>query len=1165
MRHIRHMHMLKSLSLVSLLVFGVSLAAPNSSYAFWPWPNKDDEIKPGQVNTDNASVDKYGFEKVDKSVEQERLLGRLKYERQQLDSAIDNTKDLIAQSYQKPYMPELLLRLAELYVEKSRVAYFQRRTEGGAAIRSSLDSLESNALKTKAIETYLKILNNFPEYEHRGKVHFYLAHEYRELKRPQDMVKHYEAIITEESHSKYVAEAYLLLGDHYFDNKLFGKAQHHYEKVLEHPNTAALSIARYKLAWVHINNRDFASATKLLEAAVKAGGNEIIEDVDTYERVNVRREALIDLAFVYTDHYEDHTPDQTLGYFKEYAWSRPVYIVVLEKLANRYLLKRKWSHAEFIYRELSDIQPDPKKVLEYAENIYNTSRQQNSFAHADRDVRNIISALKKIKYSVHYNKQEKQALINTNEIYARDLATRLHTDVKKTKDPEKASKVASAYKHYLEFFNDAENHEKMSLNYAETLFLAGDYVESGKVYEKLSKTHSTEQPSDSLKSLLYSATVSYHKALKEKREQLNYYELVQATAGLSDTGAQYAALFPNSDRTANVKFNVAWIKYDEGDFKEAIPALKKFIEQYPATEEAAAAIKLTVDAYLSMEDYESLTHFDDFLLGINGINKESLQDVIKIAKSSENRIINELTVASVENWESGKEALREYAESKGSSSLGQAALKALFISSKEQNDIETMYTTAFEHVNKYPQSQDSKDMLNALVDVSIRSNQFRVLVETLERHVRTFPGESNAKDFLLQAAQLRAQLGEPELAKANYLTLIGEYPVTMATLENALTYVVKNHVNARQYDTAIRLLEQHKNRVSQSQQGAIAASLANLYVKTSNYNAALPHYRKALKLHQGNDPQYTANLAETAYAFAQLETPRYFETRLSGEIDPGVIERKTSALEQLTNRYAGVLNLKSPEWSVLACYRMHEINKEYARFLLEAPVPEMSPEETAEYKALIAEQAQPYIDEANQYLDTGIQLAHKIESFSERFRDYETSLKASEKDRLVAASPSLKIAIDAFQDTELRTIHNSLARDPNQPKERLALAKAYLSREDLGHANVILQSLLEVSEQFTETEQSEIHELLGIIALSHEDENMAVAQLEKAIQLNAQNHNAKLHLGAIYQHYGLRRKSSFYFSDMPSLTEIGSAAWTLSVARNQYEKWLSERSTNALL
>jgi len=234
--------------------------------------------------------DDYVYQQQDAAAEKKQYMVKIEQDRQKCDLAIENTKVLINRSKNRPYQPTLLLRLAELYIEKSRLIYFIRRSEN-AEDKSGLDRFESNTLKQEAIEIYRQILSHHPDFEECDKVHFYLAHEYRELGELDNMLAQYKEIITGYGESDYVPESHLLLGDYYFNQKQeLEPAITEYKAVLDYPDSPAAAIARYKLAWCRINEEDYVGAITLFETAVENGARQHGLDIDTYKRVYVRLE-----------------------------------------------------------------------------------------------------------------------------------------------------------------------------------------------------------------------------------------------------------------------------------------------------------------------------------------------------------------------------------------------------------------------------------------------------------------------------------------------------------------------------------------------------------------------------------------------------------------------------------------------------------------------------------------------------------------------------------------------------------------------------------------------------------------------------------------------------------------------------------------------------------
>ncbi len=1124
--------------LTYLLTVGLTLTASISM------PVQSNDAVEGK--TKKPELDKYGFEKVDKTDEQKRLIAKFTRDRDQLDKAIDNTKTLIHQSQGKVYLPELYLRLAELYIEKSRVAYFLRRTESGAAVKSAMESLESNTLKSQAIETYKRIIHSYPEFKDMDKVHFYLAHEFRELNRLDEMVDEYKTIIKKYPKSDFVAESHLLLADYYSGQKNLTGAKKHYMAVLKYPGSSAIGIAQYKLAWVHISKKEYKEAIKLLEKSVAGpdAGKEV--EVDTYGRVDIRTEAFNDMAFVYSNHYKEATPEEAMAYFKKYAWARPAYIVVLEKLAYRYLIKKKWSHAATIYRELSRIQHDPVKLLEYADSVYTAVRELKSYENAYEDVKVVVEALRRIKYSVHVEDEIKEKAYADYEIFARDVSTQLHIKAKKTKSIKDFSRSADAYDLYLDFFERSEHFAEIELNFAEALFNSKRFTEAGKVYEKLAKA--TDDPKIK-QDRLYSSTLSFYEALKDRKD-LNYYETVQAQSGLAQTGEIFANTFPESKQVSNVLFNVAWIRYDEGKFEEAIKEFTRFIEKYPTGKEAKAAVQLIVDSYSIMEDYDGLIAFNKVVAKNPKLDPTIKAGVAELAATAEAKMVSNLTVASIEDWETGKDDLLAFAQKHKSSSMGAQALNALFISSKEKNDLETMQATGQNIIANYPDSNEAASVMNAMIEASIRTSQYRVLAANLEQSAKKNKGKGSSQEFLLQAAQIRQGLNQPGVANGLYRTLLSQYKVSAGMRRDLAVSMADNELLRGNQKGAIQALESQRGSVGGGFRVDIDARLASLYWDLGQKGKANSYLKQALNGFQGGQgsdiPQVRENISKLLYAGAGSQMGTFKATRLSGAIDNDVVAKKTQLFESLQSNYYSVLDFESAKWSLLACYRLYEVNQEYATFLETAPLPDMSAEEKEQYRAIIGQKVAEYRAEADQFIETGKQLSDRLKAFDPRLGHYEQSINASNREPQPYAKniQSKQISMDAFKDKALRDLHNQISRDPKDMEVMIALSKAYLKRGDLGQAGIIAQSVIDGGSSESSV-MADAFTVSGLTAISRGQDQLAREMFEKALAEESSHGAANTNLAALLAHYGYEDEARAH------LNKVGNSAKTAELIHSK--------------
>ncbi|MHB1845521.1 MAG: tetratricopeptide repeat protein, partial [Deltaproteobacteria bacterium] len=306
----------------------------------------------------------------DHAKERAQNLERLRRDILKVDKTMAVTRKLIVESKAAPYLPDLLFRLAELYVEKSRYTFILEAEEqegsGGAAKKSSIIAPEVRLLKGKALQIYRQILDEFPDYKDRDKVRFFVAHEYRELGRFPDMLDTYEQLIEKDPRSPLVDEALYIEGDYWFDKGDQAKAENDYQRLLDRSKSPARQLALYKMGWLRLFQKNLKESFKYFEAAVKAA-----PPADSEKALDVRREALTELVYTYT---EVKPAKEAIAYFEALADDSDMLSFVLGKLANRYWIKQEWANAAPVYRRLLEINEDGEQDPERAERLYECIR-----------------------------------------------------------------------------------------------------------------------------------------------------------------------------------------------------------------------------------------------------------------------------------------------------------------------------------------------------------------------------------------------------------------------------------------------------------------------------------------------------------------------------------------------------------------------------------------------------------------------------------------------------------------------------------------------------------------------------------------------------------------------------------------------------------------------
>ncbi len=1072
------------------------------------------------------------YKTTDKAEEQKQFVIKLNQDNRKIDLAIDNTKLLIDRSRSKPYVPELYMRMAELYIEKSKIVYFIQKEKIGNQKESSLSKFEYEVFKTRAVEIYQRILDQYPDYPDRDKVYFFMAHEHRELGNIDEMVNCYKALIKNHPDSNYIPEAYLLLGDYYFAQQELELSTDHYKKVLDYPKSPAVPIARYKLAWCFINAVDYEKAIKLFEEAVRDIETNKELDVDTYRHVDVRLESLIDMAYCYPEYYKNSTPEEAVNYFKRYSWSRQSYTIVMEKLANRYFAKRKWEMAATLYRELCDIRQDPNKLLEYCNSIFECVQAIGTYDSADRDVDIIVKALKREKYSINVEESQKKKDIEKYEAYARNIVTHLHDRARKTKSKESFKIAGAAYKSYLEFFEGSPVMADMQKNYAEALFSAEEYLEAGKAYEKIINTIKLD-PQDK-QDKLYSAVISYYNALKDK-EHLSNYEITYARQGMRATGKMYASNYPQSPVIPDVLFNVAWVAYDAGMNDKAVEELTAFIEKYPEGESAKAAAHLVLDIYNMDENYKGLYEYGEKILANDRISDSKFkQEIAAIVKNADSKIVSSMTLAAVDNWDQGKKELLNIADDKASSGMGEQALNALVVSAVEKNDYETLLTAGESLINKFPESPRSKETMNRMIDTSYRIGHFRLLVDYMERFLTLEPNHKSSADFLSQAAKIRESFGQYDMANRHYLALLNHPLYSKKDQEEVVFSIAGNAIKSNNYDEALSILKTRYASLGPAGKIHADAIMAFIYDQKNESDNARRYYLSALRAYEKGlgkkNPAMNDAVARIVFTEVKREEDRYYALKLTESIDNAIVKQKTDLLADLEKKYEQVISYQSPEWALKSCYQTALLNFEFASFLKNAPLPELTEEERQAYIAAINEKASVYTKKGNEYMDTSAELSRKWEICDPQMvayyqPEYRSETQSKTFKIFNGRISDSQVGKEGLSDQQLKSIYDSLYRKSGQVESLIALSKAYIDKRDFGQAILATRNLMENVPDKDKRTESTLFTILGVCHLYMGEDTLARDEFKQALLLNKDSIEAKINLAGLYSYYGHKDKA----------------------------------------
>ncbi|MEW5847311.1 MAG: tetratricopeptide repeat protein [Myxococcota bacterium] len=1079
-----------------------------------------------------------------KQQRKDEFLLQLKRDINKTDKSIAITKDLIARSKGEKYLPDLHFRLAELYVAKSRLLYFKVLEEAGLEDKRSVTAPEARLLKDQAIRTYRRILQEFPDYPDNDKIRFFVGHELRELGEFEAMIREYQLLVEQYPDSDFRWEAYLVLGDYYFDKADLDNAELYYKKIVNSPETYVHNLARYKLAWCHLNRERFKEALELFEKVILTEQIDVNKSlqIDAHGRMNVKREALVDSAFCYT---EVKKPQDAVPYYRKLAQSRSDYIAALEKLARRYSIKGDPGAAATLYREAMAYSNDVEHNMDLALKIYEMVQQSKKRDETDKDVELMVAAAARYRFSWRGTEEQKKQALEDFELLTRDLSTKLQLEAQQKDDAKLHAKAARAYKAYLSLFKDSPNGKDMTWNYAEALFESGQYVEAGRVFEKLAqdaesasgpKQAAADKPADAKaakpdekkpakaapavpppprkgagakkddvveiatkagggapedgerRKAMYSAVMAYFQALR-KTQNLTRLEQTLAREGIKNLGVRFVEEYPKDEFAAQVKFNVARAYYEQGELKKANELFVAYAAEHPGSKDAVAAANLALDALQQQENYVELAKQARAFAKDTRLGDDKFRsDMTALASSADQQEIDRRTIEAQGNL---KEALSDIIKEKKGTDLAAKALYQAFAVAKDRRDIQSMQSVGTEIITEYPDSTYAQGVLPALGELAINGGEYDRGAGYYEEFTRRFPNDKASTDLLSAATELRLALGDRANAMTNLEKLIKASEGPKRT--EYQMQLIRTALEAKAWRRAADASEPlHDN----PQVGAEARVLgAEGLIKAGEEAAAARVLLGATQMvargEGGENGKQAASRA--SFMLGELLRKEYEQIKFgSGADDATVLAAKFQKLEELEKIYGQAVQLGDAGSAIAALYRVGQAYRGAADMLDGAPMPEgLAEADQQAYRAALAERSGPLRSTGDEYLKTCKEKSGQLRIFSPFARACLTG--APVPDELPGPAPRAVTEIPGAAELRVK-----LRNNPKDVEALVELGKRALAAGDYYGARVIFSRAEELAGN-----RADVHNGLGVANHGTGDVQAAYFSFKRALEIDS--------------------------------------------------------------
>ena len=527
--------------------------------------------------------------------------------------AIESLKKIIAKKKGAVDESDLYYRLAELYMRRAKSGrFFDLNLEAQKKLFNlGLPSQQARQYLKESITIYDLLENRFPKYSKMDAVLFNNALANSQITKISKAQNLYLKLIQNHPKSILISDAYLEVGELYYNQQKFELALEKFKAVEKFPKSKAYPYGLYKSAWSFYNLKRTDEGVQQLLTVVKINP----ADTQDQKKYNLRKEAIRDLTLFVG---ETMPSDQVYSFFKKITTPDELGEVIIN-LANLYE-----SHSRF--KEISVF------AKEYIED-YSTS------THSPKIYVRLIDAEETLK-----NRPQVITYLKNLGLFCQQFSsTECQTDFKKVtleiskkwwdiwlknkKHVEFSKLTEQAFEILLSYEDPAKPDYTSRYAYSELLFQTGKYELAEKNYLVVSEVKTLDKTKQH--DALYGALYSVEKQLENTKLQSGDADLLVARQ--KELATRYVTEFKNGEHYSSLQFKLGYIAYKQQQYDKSLEILMPFTTDKSAKKEFKnKAEDIILDIYNIKKDFKSIVTATDKAMQSNGTSDSRLMQIKQI-------------------------------------------------------------------------------------------------------------------------------------------------------------------------------------------------------------------------------------------------------------------------------------------------------------------------------------------------------------------------------------------------------------------------------------------------------------------------------------------------------------------------------------------------------
>jgi TolA-binding protein len=957
---------------------------------------------------------------------EQAVIGLEVLERNEREDAIAKFDEFVARYPDDPtFAADAIFRLAELQYEKANDDFAaQLEAYKEEAKRASAEGRDLPPEPTKSyapsISLYQRLITRFPNYRFAHGVYYLLAYCLAEMGQGDESRVAYQTLIQRFPESPFVPEAWVRLGDWYFDAVEADSLQNaaaSFSRIYAYPEHPLYARAIYKLGWTYYRMDSFEEAVRafvyLLDYYVeksKATGSKVGGDVwpeaIQYTAISFADETWGGLA-------------RAKAFFAQNG-HRPYEAEVFARIGDVYFEETKYLQAVDAYRYVLAVDPFAPEAPRVHAKIVQAWNKDRRFDLEAAERENFVAAYEEGGVWWERNKSDPDLLAQVRDVSEKSLiraASFRHAQAQKYKEEgnleiavSEYRGAARAYGDYLRRYPHSRDAYELSYKLADCLYNGLEFEQAARVYARVRDFPDERYRAEAAVSAVISwegeiTRLQRLGKLEDRKVLLStdrpsgaapaVERVPAAWASLVRDSDAYLELLPRHEKAPAVAYKAAEVFYKYGDFDEARCRFEKVVAQHPSTEVAKFAANLIIESFLTQKDWAAVEETSARLQSSEVAKNKELHTTLQKFKLG-GRFNRAMQAMDAKKWEDGARLFLALVAEEPKHEFADKALYNAASCYESGRRFESALKL-YERISvEYPASVLADEALFRVAYNAENTYDFDKAVDRYLALVEKYQKSKHRKDALYNAARSLENLQRYEKAAAAFARYALLYPdaedAARTQFHAALIYE-----KTQDWKREIQALQEFAKRFSKTKETDLLVQ-ANLKIAHAwhelkdekkareGYAATLAEFA-AKGLRPEASPRAAAAAAEARFQLAEIDFDKYDKITLPATTDTKKLKKaldaKFAEAKKVAPIYDDVMKYKRPDWTLAAFYRKAYLLERLAQTIYDAPPPpefkaKGAEEYLAAYQDGLAQFAQPFEDQAVSVYIQAIEAARKL-------------------------------------------------------------------------------------------------------------------------------------------------------------------------------------------